>query len=467
MNYQRIYNKLPYFLKLVALNIKSYANYKKRFKGGFIKTYNKYLSLWYKDIDYLKNYQKQQLTILLNECYQYSPWYKEKMQAIGITKNDINTQPFEVLKKMPILKKLERKKYFEEIVNTNPKRPLKTIDFTSGTSGSPTKNYLDKESIERGFALWKRFHHTIGIPKKVKQVRFSGKVFINPNKYKPPFWIYNVFEKQLFMSTYHLTEKNMSSYIEKLNKYKPEFLDGYPSALYVLANFINKNKLKLAFKPKAIAVTAETLYDNHRVEIEKAFKCKVFNQYASSEGSPFITECTQGNLHVNMDSGIFEFLNNNNLPAKNGEIAKMVVTSFRNFKTPLLRYDIGDTVLLPKEDVKCNCGCNMPIIEKIIGREDDILWTKEKGYVGRMDTAYKGLNGIVKSQIIQETPTLVIINNIVDKNYTKEDETLFIQNLKERLGEAVEFQMNYVEDIPLTQSGKFIAVKRKFKIQNE
>src|SRR5690606_25639518 len=112
--------------------------------------------------------------------------------------------------------------------------------------------------------------------------------------------------------------------------------------------------------------------------------CKVYNQYASSEGSPFITECTEGHLHINEDSGIFEFLNNKNNPAQPGEIARMVVTSFRNWKTPLLRYDIEDNVLIPLTQITCKCGCKMYYIEKIIGREDDILWTEEKGYVGRM-----------------------------------------------------------------------------------
>jgi len=36
-------------------------------------------------------------------------------------------------------------------------------------------------------------------------------------------------------------------------------------------------------------------------------------------------------LHVNEDSGVFEFLNKNNSPAAPGEIARMVVTSFRNY----------------------------------------------------------------------------------------------------------------------------------------
>jgi phenylacetate-CoA ligase len=258
------------------------------------------------------------------------------------------------------------------------------------------------------------------------------------------------------MSTYHLTDENMNHYIKKLNLFKPQFLDGYPSAFYIIANYAIKNNLKINCTPIAIATTAETLYDYQREVIEKVFNCRVYNQYASSEGSPFITECTSGNLHINLDSGIFEFLNSKNEKAQSGEIARMVVTSFRNLKTPLIRYDILDSILVGN-NTKCNCGCEMPIIDKIIGREDDLLWTVQKGYIGRMDTAYKGLEGIIQSQIIE-------IKNIVDQNYTTEIEEKFIKNLKDRLGENINLKFESVDSIPLGKNGKFEAVKRKFKL---
>ena len=464
MNYQNIYNKLPYLAKTIALNLKTYINYNKRFKGKHREYLLEYEKLWISSEEVVNQYQKDKLRILLTECLNYSMWYKKDMDNLNITSSDIDKDPFGVLSKLPYLKKEDRKKHVSAILNNNPIRKVKVVDYTSGTTGSPTKNFLDKESVERNFALWRRNIEVTGVKLKEKKVRFSGKILINPNKNKPPFWIYNYSENQLFMSTYHLTHTNMSSYVLKLNKFKPALIEGYPSAIYILSQFIKKNNLQINFKPKAIAVTAETLHDYQRDLISEIFDCKVFNKYASSEGSPAITECKKGNLHLNQDAGIFEFIGLNGEPANYGDLAKLVVTSFKNYKVPLLRYEIGDTILLSKEDKKCDCGCNMKIIEKIIGREDDILWTKEKGYVGRMDTTYKGLNGILKSQIIQETPKLIIINNITDETYNENDEKLFFVNLKERLGNEIEIKMNYVVDIPLTKSGKFIAVKRQFKL---
>lgn len=460
----KIYRVAPYFAKVLLLNAMAALNYKERYTNQYKEYLSLYKKLWSQNRSSILDFQKSELISLLKECYSYSPYYEKGFKKNHIQLDEIMEDPYAVLDKMPILSKMERKSHVDAIVNLNPERKVSEIGYTSGTSGSPTKNILDAESVAKGFALWSRFHNTIGIDLGSKSVRFSGRLIVDPLRKKPPFWIYNGIEKQLFMSSYHLADSNLESYINKLNKFKPEFLDGYPSAIYVIARFINQRKIKLSYKPKAIATTAETLYDYQRAEIEEAFDCKVYNQYASSEGSPFITECIEGKLHINEDSGIFEFLNENNEPALPGEIGRMVVTSFRNLKTPLIRYDIEDTVLLPNSIDKCTCGCKMPYVEKIIGREDDVLWTEEKGYIGRMDTAYKGLEGIVKSQLVQENKSLLIVKNIVDSNYTPQMNSKFIQNLKDRVGSKVEIKIEIVDDIPLGPNGKFDAVKRQFSI---
>ncbi len=460
---EKIYNRLPYPFKFILLNIKAYQNTKKRYTTAFDQYLKEYINLWDADIDTLNAYQETRLQVLLSEVFEYSDWYSKIMNESGIKAEDIKENPFGVLQKMPILKKAERKSYPEALVNK--KRNKDGVGYTSGTSGAPTINYLDLESINRSFALWRRFHHTLGLAtRKVRQVRFSGRLMVRPDAKKPPFWVYNYFERQLLMSTYHLTEDHLIHYVHKLNRFKPLLLDGYPSAIYIISRFINKHKIEMQCTPKAIAVTAETLYDYQRLEIEKAFKCHVYNQYASSEGSPFITECIQGNLHLNLDSGIFEFINTKGEKAKPGEVAQLVVTSFTNLKTPLIRYNIEDTVLLSEKTKTCSCGCAMPIIEKLTGREDDILWTQEKGYVGRMDTAYKGLEGIIKSQIIQESPQEIIVNLIADDMFDKSMHDKLLHNLKDRLGENLNYQINTVDNIPLGPNGKFDAVKRNFKI---
>ena len=440
-------------------------------KTRYGKFYNQYLKFYSQNLskskDELDVIQLSTLKNILLEVSDNTEYFNGIFNNKGITKELINSASSvtELISKLPIFQKDFLKKYKQEIDNLSRRRTY--LSSTSGTTGTPNVISYDDESLQIGFALLRRFYDTIGLPKEFKSVRLSGKIVVLPSKNKPPFWIHNYSSKQLFMSVYHLTEKNIKAYIKKFNEYKPQLIDGYPSAIFVIAQYINKHKIKLQFKPIAIATTAETLYGCYKAEIEKAFGCKVYNQYSSSEGGPFIAECTHGKLHLQTDSGIFEFINALGKPAIAGEFAELVVTSFRQWKTPLIRYSTGDWVKISDKSFtyqSCDCGCNMPVIDEIIGREDDILFTLEKGHVGRLDPAYKGLIGIKKSKIIQHQIDFIEVVNIVDENYSEKVEHRLLKNLRDRLGEKINIEIKIVNEIPLGASGKFKAVERKFNL---
>lgn len=460
----KLYYSLPYFIKNFFVSFVAYKNARIRRGNYYHKYLNELRKSWLYNEEQLYLLQSNKLSNLLIETLEYSTYYKKKFSAAGINKQDIVNNPANVLSRLPFLEKKDLKDCTDEIENKNPKRKRDVTNYTSGTTGTPLTVYYDKESVQMSFALWKRFHDTIGLPEKFNSVRFSGKTIIHPQATRPPYWVYNFIDKQLFMSSYHLSENRLPYYLKKINYFKPELIDGYPSAIYILSQYINSKRITLSFKPVAITTTAETLHSYQRAEIEKAFKCKVYNQYASSEGGAFITECKQGNYHVNTDSGYFEFFNFEGKPAMPGEYAELVITSFRNFKMPLIRYKSGDIVLLSQSNKHCTCGCNMPIVEEITGRLDDILYTKDKGYVGRMDTAYKGLTGIEKSQIIQRSPELIEIYQVINGSYNDEIEKMFLKNLHERLGQIVTIKLFAVDSIPLSKNGKFKTVIRDFKL---
>lgn len=466
-NIHKFYLLLPIKIKSVILSIILLKQRKIRYGKYFKEFYDNYNLLYYKKQNDLQDFQLKELKKLLVECFHYSEFYSKIFKANKISEKEINEMKSfdEVLKKLPYLEKNHLKTFNSLIQNSSRKKEYK--NYTSGTSGSPSLIYYDKKSLQIGFALWRRFHDTINLPAKFSSVRLSGKIIVSPEIKTKPFWVYNYFDKQLFMSTYHLKNEFMNEYVIQLNKFKPQFIDAYPSAIYILSKYINANKLKLTFKPIAIATTAETLYDHYKFEIQKAFNCNVYNQYSSSEGGPFITECQAGKLHLNTDSGIFEFLNTLGKPATAGEIAELCVTSLRQWKTPLIKYKTGDWVRIIEESFtyqKCECGCYMPIVKEIIGRQEDILYTEEKGYIGRLDPAYKGLNGIIKSKIIQHSLEEIEIINEIGKEYSSQIEKELIQNIQDRVGKNIIINVNCVKQIPLGASGKFKAVERKFKL---
>lgn len=463
---EAIYNIMPYSIK--NLMVSTYGFKQDQLASGYHykKYYLELKELVNKELCVIKEYQSLKLAELLFEGYKYSIYYNNIFNKNDIVESNISPKnALEILSKLPLLEKDLLRNNLDKICSTSNKRPTKGSIHTSGTTGSPMAIEYDSESKQGTKAEWRRYYDWLGLPKKFKSVRFSGRIITNPKATKPPFWVYNIVNKQLFMSTYHLSDNNIDSYIKKLNKYKPEFLDGYPSALYILANFVLKNKITLQFKPVAISTTAETLFDHHRLAIEKAFCCKVYNQYASSEGAPWIVECKLGQPHLWIDTGVFEFMDqSDNL---DGTInSELVVTSFRNFKTPLIRYRIGDVVTRYADDRMCTCGSHYPIIHKIIGRQDDILYTKEKGHVGRLDPAYKGLSGIKQSKIIQLTIDKIEVLIVPENGYSENTGLQLLANLQDRLGSDIKINIIKTRKIPLGKNGKFKSVERQFKLED-
>ena len=115
-------------------------------------------------------------------------------------------------------------------------------------------------------------------------------------------------------------------------------------------------------------------------------------------------------------------------------------------------------------DKKCGCGNNNPIIEKIEGRINDFIYSKERGKInlGNISNCVKYVKGIIKFQIIQNEIDKIVIKIIIDSNiYSNDDEKLFLKELRDRLGEVVNINFTYVDEIPREKSGKYRIVINK------
>lgn len=456
----RIYLAAPSWAKDVAASLVGLQNQRIR-KGAYFRfRYPVLMETAAADAKKLAEVQRAELARLLRDAYEFSPYYRRAIKnEVGPIVDWTGLDPFQLLARLPILEKSDLRENLNNIVSTDPRRKTVAITHTSGTTGTPMAIEKDSESVQRTFSEWERYYRWMGLPPRFRSVRLSGRIIVKPDAARPPYWILNRTSRQLFMSTYHLTPQNMSAYIKKLNAFQPHLIDGYPSAIYVLARFINETGARVEFKPTALSTTAETLFDYQREEIARAFGCPVFNQYASSEGAPWIVQCRKGGHHLWTDTGVFEF--ENTRKAEDGRtLADLVVTSFRSRKTPLIRYNIGDTVTLAPPDSLCPCGSAFPLVGGITGREEDTLYTPARGYVGRLDTAYKGLRGILRSKIVQTEDDRIEVYVVPTAGYSEAVEEELRSNLRSRLGD-ITIAIREVESIPLSSNGKFKAVERR------
>jgi len=208
--------------------------------------------------------------------------------------------------------------------------------------------------------------------------------------------------------------------------------------------------------PKAIITSAETLLDYQRDIIERAFKCKVYDQYGCTEQSLFVSQCEKGTYHIHPEHGIVEIINDQGDEVKPGEMGKVVCTSFVNKAMPLIRYDLGDTAI--KGDDYCVCGRKFPTIDKIYGRQDDFIHTPDGRKVGRLDPIFKGLSSIKLAQVIQTKLDEITVKLIPGQTYAHTDGQVVQEELQKRVGSQIKINVELVKEIEKTQAGKFRAV---------
>jgi len=100
----------------------------------------------------------------------------------------------------------------------------------------------------------------------------------------------------------------------------------------------------------------------------------------------------------------------------------------------------------------------MPILTKIEGRTDDMVLTPDGKQIGRMDPIFKTDINILEGQIIQETLDFTRVKVVPMDGFNNEDVQDIIQRVHQRLGESVRVEVELVDEIPRTKTGKFKAV---------
>jgi phenylacetate-CoA ligase len=451
---ERVYSVLPLALQNVAVSLKGWKLHQARYLSRSFRESelelqgNEHLSL-----EALKELQFREFCFFAKFCYEASPYYRRLWQSRKLHPLDIRRR--EDMSLAPVVPKMELRAHTEEFFTEKMHWGMEAV-HTSGTSGSPLTVYFTSDDVGRRFAFLDRCRRWAGVGVGQKRASFTGRNLIPSRQRTPPFWRYNYPGRQLLFSSYHLSAQNLDAYVDALEDFQPEILDGYPSALHVVAeHMLRKGRTSVA-RPRAILTSAETVLPHQRRSIESAFAAKLYNQYASSEGAPFVSECWNGQLHVQLDSGVIEILDFQNQPVRPGEVGQIVVTSFFTHMVPLLRYAMGDTAIAGEHECSCPCGLPFPTIQAIVGRVDDFLFTAERGFVGRLDTVFKAVpNSIIEAQIVQTSPDRIVLRLVPDRpKYSPKHAEKIVEEMRARLGRSAVIAVEEVDSIPRSANGK-------------
>jgi len=395
-------------------------------------------------LDKQKKYQEEKLKKLLLYALKNVPYYQKVLNEVGAVRD--GKVYLENFNKIPILtKEIIR----NEGKNLYSKEKRKGVyeNTSGGSTGEPVRFLQDKVYDEWNKANKIYYKLSAGQDIGSKELRFwgserdllEGKEDL---KIRLRNWLYNRKE----FNTFKMSEKDMLEYVEKWNKYNPSWVESYVQSIYEFAKFIEKNNLIINSPKNGVLTSAGTLYPEMREVIERVFKCKVYNRYGSREVGDMA--CGEGDLSLSLWNQKLESLDN----------GSVIVTTLNNYSMPLIRYEIGDVMVLDETicGIKEIKGRINNIIETSNMRVDSVAITSALYF----DLENKLFTSFSKYQLIQKKKDEFELKVVItDFSQWSRDKNSIQSVMQSILGENTVLNFNEVDHIESPENGKFEYIK--------
>jgi phenylacetate-CoA ligase len=453
MQLDTLYSRLPAWLQDLAVTAQGLRYQRQRYGRAFSEERQLLEATAQASCLQFELLQVARLRRILKHARQHVPYYRQIIRQP--VEDALRAGDWSAFRQLPITEKhLLRDQPSRFMAGGRPQRGWIPWN-SSGTTGTPLTLYYTREAVSRQYAFVEQYREQAGVNRHLRRAQFTGKL-IAPGNGNHRFWRRDWLNNSLYLSTVHLSHQTIPKYLEALKKFAPAYLTGYPSAIALLAQYALRQPA-LAVRIPVILTSAETLLESQRDAIEAAFSGKVFDQYGQTEMQSFWFECRYRRMHAHSLFGVTEILRPDGSPCAPGEVGDVVLTGLLNDAMPLIRYRVGDRAAWSGE-TQCPCGRPLPVIEQIDGRREDYLYSAERGWVGRLDPALKGVQGIVECQLVQEQPDAILIVCVASPAFGALDREQLEHNLRGRLGSRMKIEWQFVSAIPRGANGKFRAV---------
>jgi phenylacetate-CoA ligase len=413
-------------------------------------------SQW-KTRDELIDMQWQRVRATVNKAIREVPYYFKRCADLGWNTGNKNFSYKDFLG-FPTVEKETVRDRVTEFLNPNYQKRV-TIGRTSGSTGQSLTLYYNSEHESYSEAARWRAKKWWGVGPGLPQVSIWGRPYTGVQdriSQKVKSFLMN----NLLVSAFEIDEASLSSIWEKISRFKPSIIYGYPSAIYPLAVFLRENNKDLdALDLKVVMMTAESITVQQKSLIEEVFGCKAANEYGCSETGGFVYECPHGSWHIASELTFIEFLDPEGRPVEPGQTGEIYLTHLRNDYMPLIRYRVGDRGSPLSDD--CPCGRGLPLMNVSVAKESEIVHLADGKNCSSEIFDYISLsvskaypNSILQFRVVQKNFDLFELEVVPGTGPVNRAQELFKKLIKKQLGPDIRIHFKRVPGIERDPSGK-------------
>lgn len=322
----------------------------------------------------LEGLQRERLDRLVQYATERSPFWRERL----------GPGPVE-LSALPVLTKAEMMERFDELV-TDPRLRLRELLHhldavhddalylgqyramtTSGSSGRKGVFVYDRAGWAAIASMFLRRSGWVGVRPRLPRWRLAIIAGASPTHMSQRG------SQSLDVGIHRLcalaATQPLDELVNRLNAFRPQFMNAYPSTAALLAEEQLAGRLRLELE--GLTTNSEPLTPSLRERLEFAFGVRPTDFYATTEGL-FGHECEEGSMHLFDDMCIVENVDGDGEPVPPGEVgSRLLVTNLFNRAQPLIRFEIADMVTV--DPAPCPCGRTLMRLRSLEGRAEEVL----------------------------------------------------------------------------------------------
>ncbi len=364
---------------------------------------------------------------------------------------------FDDFAKLPILERETIHEAGKNLINQTIAPEDLQKDATGGSTGTPTEIWLGAE--ERG---WKESGldysmEKIGVPLGARIAYFWGH-HLDPQASDNWRDRLKSFATNIrYFDCFRLSPEIFKKYHAEFERWQPDCIVAYASALGHFAEFLKENKLRPVNYPRTCFVTgAEKLFLEHRKIIEEVFQKPVHERYGGRDfGVAGMQTNPQNTLNYEIDWAwtLVE-------PETSETTSPILVTKLQADAMPLIRYRVGDVGKFPEN---ATIGHPTFTVKEVVGRELDRIWLSADKWIhgAEMPHLLKDFN-IREFVFVQAEDYSVELQVVPKEQFTEEDRLQILQAIRTNL-KNLTADVRLVEEIPRTKANKWRPVISEVK----
>jgi phenylacetate-CoA ligase len=330
---------------------------------------------------------------------------------------------------------------------------------TGGTSGVPLKVLRSLEAIVFEQAAIDQVIASVGADAKIARTAVlrgdnPRDIEISPN---PDRQLINA-GRVLTMSANAVTHTSVENIANTLEKFSPELLCAYPSALETLVRYLRDNDRRLSIP--AVVTSSEVFRPESWALVEDRLGCKAADYYGQAERIAFASADAAGQYRFQHAYSRVEFIpyDGHGVPRDIGHrLYEVVGTSYWNNLLPIVRYRTGDLIRLPAswgERELEELALGLRTFEGVLGRQQELLVCPQAIRITGIGCIPQDVRNVLRFQVVQEDLDEARIFVLPNSKFSVSDAELLLANARARIPPNVNVTVEIASRLERTPRGK-------------